>query len=232
MTRFRKNDVFRYAFLTACYTGLRTGEIFALTWNDIDFENRTINIKHNVYSKTKNEKGKWYIGSTKTEKGERQVYICDTLLKLLKKFKNKQEMDRNKYKKEYYSYCLDEVKNKYGKVVEYKIIENRGIKRTSNRINLVFVNKKGRYSGTETIRYPFKVIHNEMGIKDCRFYDLRGTYATKLLRNGLEIRDVADILGHVKIETTENYYIMSTKDNRNDIAIISENLFQLDIENF
>ena len=46
------------------------------------------------------------------------------------------------------------------------------------------------------------------------------------------LKDVADILGHVKIETTENYYIMSTKDNRNDIAIISENLFQLDIENF
>ena len=46
-----------------------------------------------------------------------------------------------------------------------------------------------------------------MGFKKCRFYDLRGTYATKILRNGVEIRDVADLLGHSKIETTENYYI-------------------------
>ena len=35
---------------------------------------------------------------------------------------------------------------------------------------------------------------------------------TKSLRNGVEIKDVADILGHNKIEVTENYYISSTKE--------------------
>ena len=34
----------------------------------------------------------------------------------------------------------------------------------------------------------------------------------KSLRNGVEIRDVADILGHSKIEATENYYISSTEE--------------------
>ena len=34
--RFKNNKVFICAFLTACYTGMRTGEVFALTWNDID----------------------------------------------------------------------------------------------------------------------------------------------------------------------------------------------------
>lgn len=61
-------------------------------------------------------------------------------------------------------------------------------------------------------RYPYKVIHDELGIKNCRFYDLRGSFATKTLRSGVEIRDVADILGHSKIEATENYYISSTKE--------------------
>ena len=54
----------------------------------------------------------------------------------------------------------------------------------------------------------------------CRFYDLRGSYATKILRNGVEIKDVADILGHSNIETTENYYISSSNESRktaNDI---------------
>ena len=50
----------------------------------------------------------------------------------------------------------------------------------------------------------------ELGIKKSRFYDLRGRYATQVLRNGAKIRDIADILGHSKIETTENYYISST----------------------
>lgn len=57
----------------------------------------------------------------------------------------------------------------------------------------------------------FYVIHKELEIKNCKFYDLRGSYVTKSLRNGVEIRDVADILGHSKIEVTKNYYISATE---------------------
>lgn len=46
-------------FLTACYTGMRTGEVCALAWDDIDFSNGTINIKHNVYDKPKEDKESW-----------------------------------------------------------------------------------------------------------------------------------------------------------------------------
>ena len=38
--------------------------------------------------------------------------------------------------------------------------------------------------------------------------------ATKILTNGIEIRDVADILGHRNVETTENYYISSTEKSK------------------
>ena len=48
LTRFKKNKTFTCAFLTACYTGMRTGEVFALTWDDIDLENRTIKITKTV----------------------------------------------------------------------------------------------------------------------------------------------------------------------------------------
>ena len=71
----------------------------------------------------------------------------------------------------------------------------------------------GTYSGTDVIKYPYKIIKNELGIK-CRFYDLRGSYATKILNSGVEIRDIADLLGHRNIETTENYYISSTFDSK------------------
>ena len=53
LTRFKDNDVFTCAFLTSCYTGMRTGEVCALTWNDIDLKNGIIHIKHNVYDKKK-----------------------------------------------------------------------------------------------------------------------------------------------------------------------------------
>ena len=81
---------------------------------------------------------------------------------------------------------------------------------------MVFIRKDGTYSGTDIIKYPFKIIHHELGIS-CRFYDLRGNFATKTLRKGCEIKDISKVLGHGRIETTENYYINCTKDNLKDV---------------
>lgn len=111
----------------------KKGEVCALTWDDIDLENRIIQIRHNVYDKPNEDK-----------------------------------------------------------------------------LKLVFTKVDGTYIGTDLTGYPFKIIHNELGIEKCRFYDLRGSYATKILNSGVEIRDVADLLGHRNIETTENFYISST----------------------
>ena len=94
---------------------------------------------------------------------------------------------------------------------------------------MVFTKNNGLYVGTDIIKYPFKIIHNELRIKNCRFYDLRGSYATKILRNGAEIRDVADILGHSRIETTENYYIASSEKTRKEANNILEKIIQADV---
>ena len=70
---------------------MRTGEVFALTWDDIDFEKRIIKISKNVYAKDKEEKGRWYLGTSKTIGSQRYVYICDTLYKVLSDYKNAQD---------------------------------------------------------------------------------------------------------------------------------------------
>ena len=229
LTRFKDNDVFTCAFLTACYTGMRTGEVCALTWNDIDLKNGIIHIKHNVYDKKKDEKGKWYLGSTKTETGDRKVYISNTLLNALKNYKRKQSYLKKVYGSKYHYYHLEEVKNSYGKVIEYRIVENENHLLTLNTLNLVFTRENGLYSGTDITRYPYKIIHQELEIENCRFYDLRGSYATRILKNGVEIRDVADILGHKNIETTENYYISSSNESRKDANDIFEKVIHSDI---
>lgn len=105
------------------------------------------------------------------------------------------------------------MKNKYGKLVEYKIVENNS---KNNEVDMVFTRKDGTYSGTDIVKYPFKIIHHELGIK-CRFYDLRGSFATISLRNGCEIKDIAEVLGHKRIETTEKYYISSTNDDKENV---------------
>lgn len=229
LERFKYDDTFTCVFLTSCFTGMRTGEVFALTWEDIDLENRIINIRHNVYSKPKDEKGRWFIGEPKTVSGKRQVYISDTLYLALSNFKRKQDYLKKLYGSKYKYYHLEEVLNDYGKVVEYRIVENTN--GNESTIDLVFTKDDGKYVGTNLTKYPYQIIHNELGIKNCRFYDLRGSYATKILKNGTEIRDVADMLGHRNIETTENYYISSTEDSKIKANNVFEELTHSEIIN-
>ena len=93
---------------------------------------------------------------------------------------------------------------------------------------MVFTKKNGRYSGTDIIKYPFRVIRDELGI-NARFYDLRGSFATTSLRNGCEIKDIAEVLGHKRIETTEKYYISSTNEDKKKVNELIEKNLNLNI---
>lgn len=66
--------------------------------------------------------------------------MCDILYKILSKFKKYQDINRGFYKSKYKYYHLEQVKNKYGKLIEYKIIEGNNKK----NIEMVFVKKMGR----------------------------------------------------------------------------------------
>jgi integrase len=190
---------------------MRTGEVFALTWEDIDLKNGIINIRHNLYDKPKDSLGRWYLGTTKTISGTRQIYIGNTLITALKNYKERQEYLKEIFGKDFKYYHLETITNDNGKVVDKRIVINKD---NEEKLNLVFTNDDGSFSGTDVPKYPFKIIHNELGIEKCRFYDLRGTYATKILNNGTKINDVANLLGHRNVETTENYYITSLENNR------------------
>jgi integrase len=123
----------------------------------------------------------------------------------------------------YKYYSLKEIKNKYGKVVEYVVAESKTKK---DRIEMVFTKRDGLYSGTDVIKYPFKIIRNELGIK-ARFYDLRGSFATTSLRNECEIKDIAEVLGHRRIETTEKYYISTTEKDKIQVSKCFENSLKI-----
>ena len=203
LNRFKDNKVFICAFLTACYTGMRTGEVFALTWDDIDLENRIIKINKTVYAKDNEKKGRWYLGTTKTVGSCREVYICDTLYLVLCNYKKLQNKYKKEYGKKYKQYVLEEVRNKYGKLIEYKVVENTS---KHNRVKIVFTRKDGTYSGTDMIKDPNSII-KELLNTNCRFYDLRGTFATRTAHDGVVLKDIAAILGHASTKVTERSYV-------------------------
>lgn len=148
---------------------------------------------------------------------------------MLSNYKEKQKLLKKKYGRKYKKYELEPIKNEYGKINEYKVIESKH--KNLNSVEMVFTKNNGLYVGTDIIKYPFKIIHNELGIKNCRFYDLRGSYATQILRKGAENRDVADILGHSRIETTENYYISSTEKSRRETNDMLGDIIKSDVIN-
>jgi len=60
---------------------------------------------------------------------------------------------------------------------------------------------------------------------------LRGSYATKILKNGVEIRDVADLLGHRDVETIENYYISSPETSKMEATNVFDEVTHSEIIN-
>lgn len=146
---------------------------------------------------------------------------------ILVNYKEQQNRNKKELGKKYKYYSLKEIKNKYGKIVEYVIVESKSKK---DRVDMAFTKRNGLYSGTDVIKYPFKIIRNELGIK-ARFYDLRGSFATTSLRSGCEIKDIAEVLGHRRVETTEKYYISSTEENKKEVTKSFENSLKITYNN-
>ena len=206
LERFKDNATFICSFLTSCYTGLRTGEVFALTWEDIDLDKEIINIKHSVYDRPKDHKGRWYLGPTKTNSGTRTVYIGDTLKQALINYKNRQDYLKEIFGTQYKYYHLEDDS------VDKRIVINNNNEET---INFIFTQDDGTYVGTDITKYPYKIIKNELNI-NARFYDLRGTYATRLTNNGTLMNEVSELMGHSDPSITRKYYISTTEDNKRE----------------
>ena len=229
LDRFKNNHCVYYAFLTAYCTGLRVAEVFALTWDDIDFYNKTISVNKNILKKNQaggtkqrhisgNSTTVWYFGTCKTETSYRTIPIGDTLVNALKKYKKEQEKHRKNYGDTYMKHYKKTVINPYNNKQEIKIINAHAeIDVALPEVKFVFIKNNGVYEGTDSCKYPFKVIHYELGIP-CRFHDFRDTHATRLIEAGSDIKAVSKRLGHRNINTTYNIYVRVTEKMESETA--------------
>ena len=79
-----KDDIWRDFFYTELTTGLRRGEICGLKWCDFDEKRGTLSICRNATAK---KGGGVSIGETKTDTGNRLIYLPESTVKMLKKRK-------------------------------------------------------------------------------------------------------------------------------------------------
>ena len=79
-----KHNKSNYLGIIIClYTGIRLGELLALTWDDINFEDKLLYIKKTSYTSKVNGKNQIIIDKPKTKKSNRIIPIPDKLLVLL-----------------------------------------------------------------------------------------------------------------------------------------------------
>ncbi|WP_261776569.1 site-specific integrase [Clostridium botulinum] len=168
-------------FVTALYSGLRQGELFALTWNDINFEKAYIDVNKTYryiadVTRTGRTGGYSSIQTPKTPKSIRKVPIPQFLIKMLLQYRNEQRL----------------LKIKYADVYEDH--------------NLVFCNKLGAYLVDSTVGRQYKIILTNNNIPLRKFHDMRHTFATRLFELGEEPKTVQELLGHSTVSITLNTY--------------------------
>ena len=87
-----KKDKYR-GIVLCLYTGLRIGELLALTWNDIDFEKSILSVTKTCHDGNENGKHIRIIDTPKTENSRRQIPLSKTLVKMLKEMKKKSKCE-------------------------------------------------------------------------------------------------------------------------------------------
>lgn len=89
----------------------------------------------------------------------------------------------------------------------------------------VFSCNEGRTPISASAPYCWKDILSEAGITSFRWHDLRHTFASTLVQNGVDIYTLKSLLGHSSITTTAKYLHTTSKDMKNAVKIIERAAF-------
>ena len=89
----KQEHKYKYIILLQLYTGMRIGEVLALSIKDIDYKNNTITISRTL---TRDENDKTIMGdTTKTENSKRTILINDKVKAILKQAQKRQMTNIN-----------------------------------------------------------------------------------------------------------------------------------------
>ena len=192
-TRYATDTLgYRYAIYVALYTGARIGEVMALQWKDVDFNNNTISIRkslgrHKDYNENAPAKTILEIGNTKNTESRRSVPMPEKLRDKLLEHKAEQK----------------------------KLIKN--LRETFVNKGYVFANVTGNPIETRTIQDFFKKLLMIADVDDGNLHCLRHTFATKWLESQRDIKTLSAILGHSSsstVQTTLKVYAHALEEHK------------------
>ncbi len=179
-------------FLLMAYTGIRAGELCALKWRDIDFEEQTISISKTYYNPTNNRK-EYKLLTPKTPAAVRIIDIDETVINELSKHKLAQKQTMMKHRDIYHDEdfvfaSIDEELPGYPLYI--KKIENR-------------------------MRRLLKMAELNPELTP---HSLRHTHTSLLAEAGVSLPQIMERLGHKDEDTTKNVYLHVTKEMKKEAS--------------
>lgn len=179
-------------FTTLAYTGMRIGELCALKWKDIDFDNASISITKTLHNPLGGAKT-YQIITPKTKRSIRTIEVDDLVLEELRLLRQVQDEFKDKNRSRYH----DE-----GFVLGRMTTKCPGFPETLGTIN-VRMARLLKLTGLNQSLTP---------------HSLRHTHASLLSEAGAKLEEIMDRLGHEDDSVTKKIYLHVTKAMKKEAA--------------
>lgn len=176
-------------FYVMAFTGMRVGEVCALKWTDINFEEKTIRITKTMDMPNHNMR-EYALTPPKTKKSIRVIEVDDELLQLLKKHKVRQSKTRLKFRKE---------------IADY------------HDANFIFCRDNGYPYASQFVYDRTIRLCKKAGVSKIEGpHILRHTYITMLTEAEVDLDTIMNRVGHEDSRTTKSIYTHITKKMKKD----------------
>lgn len=190
-----KNSYYYEAYAILLSTGMRIGEFSGLQWQDVDFENKQININRSMSTAYFDGKKIEELTTPKTSNSYRSIPFFGETEKLFLNWKKKQDIykqklgDRWRVKPEFGDLVFTSTMG--SPVTRYVIVHD--LKKVVSNINL------------KEIRKAYQEGREPKEMKGIYPHAFRHTFATRCFEKGLDPLVVQSIMGHANYSTTVSY---------------------------
>lgn len=213
--RFPKSNNAYTPLILAYRAGLRKGEVYGLTWNDVDFENGTIDINKQMQFSHKDKIMKIIPPKYNSY---RVIDLDNDTMQYLQALKEKQQSIKAALGEDSIQMYVD----------ENGLVNDRG---DGNEINFINLKINGSCLTPSALCHYFEIIHKELKIPQGDFHSLRHTHATELASKGLHLKEIQRRLGHKNESTTMRTYVHATQEMRTQAITILNSMYDTEAQN-
>ena len=193
-----EKSIYYNLFIVALETGLRIGELMALSWSDIDMKKKVLYVRHTLCYFRKDRKYTFEMHDTKTKNGRRTIPLTQKAYEALRKQK-----------------------------VQKLEIELKSRKAPEGYEDLVFVTRNNRPTQQFIVQEGIAACVRNIQ-KQCPEFEkfsphcFRHTFATRAIENGMQPKTLQKILGHGSLQMTMDLYCHVTDDTLFDAMKLME----------